>query len=336
MASNYSSSDDENIIPSPTPSPPRKEENQSRVRRTKTIAVEGNIGCGKTTFLSSFSMYNNVEVLPEPVDKWKDVMGINALDLMYKDAGRWGGAFQSMVTLSMLDHHSSSKKPSGVKLIERSIYSTRYCFMQNLFDNGLMPPMEFAMLGEVHDWVKENEHIQLDLIVYLRASPETCAERIKKRNRAEECDVPMDYLSSLHRLHDDWLLLGKKGPLPCPILVIDANKNQEDLQREIDNLKQDILAGVADPLAQPQHTSTQSENPAPQKLFSHSESSASQNMSSEKENDNSQKCFSQLENCAPKKLSSQSENLPASQQSISKSFPLSPPRSVLKERNSNY
>ena len=28
-----------------------------------------------------------------------------------------------------------------------------------------------------------------------------------------------DYLTSLHKLHDDWLLLGKRGALPCPVLV---------------------------------------------------------------------------------------------------------------------
>jgi len=240
----YSSEDEENIIPSPTPSPPRKEE-RTRRAHNKTIAVEGNIGCGKTTFLKYFSQYKNIEVLAEPVDKWKDVMGVNALDLMYKDAKRWSCAFQSLVTLSMLDHHRSTENPSHIKMIERSIYSTRHCFMQNLKESGLIPPMDYEILDACHSWVNANEHIELDLIVYLRASPEVCAKRIKKRNRHEEAGVPMDYLTSLHKLHDDWLLLGKRGALPCPVLVIDANKNNEEMQIEIENLRHDILAGVA-------------------------------------------------------------------------------------------
>ena len=42
---------------------------------TKTIIVEGNIGAGKTTFLKPFMNQPNIEVVPEPVEKWRKYAG---------------------------------------------------------------------------------------------------------------------------------------------------------------------------------------------------------------------------------------------------------------------
>ncbi len=43
------------------------------------VAVEGNIGSGKSTFLQYFRDSQNVEVASEPVDLWKNVRGHNTL-----------------------------------------------------------------------------------------------------------------------------------------------------------------------------------------------------------------------------------------------------------------
>ena len=52
-------------------------------QRTVQVAVEGNIGCGKSTFLNYFeNIYPNIEVMPEPIDKWRDVKGINLFVIM--------------------------------------------------------------------------------------------------------------------------------------------------------------------------------------------------------------------------------------------------------------
>ncbi|GFN90454.1 thymidine kinase 2, mitochondrial-like [Plakobranchus ocellatus] len=165
-------------------------------------------------------------------------------DLMYKDALRWSSAFELLATISMLRHHQNSQKPHTLKMLERSIYSTRHCFMENLRENQLIPSVDYSILKEYHKWVDQHEDIQVDLIVYLRASPEICAERMRKRNRSEEAGVPLEYLQALHRLHDDWLLHGKRGKLPSPVLVLDANKDLSELQQEVAGLSQDILCGM--------------------------------------------------------------------------------------------
>jgi len=58
---------------------------QSVRRHPFTVVVEGNIGSGKTTFLQRFSDLNDeVTVLAEPVDRWRNVHGENKPTWTYK------------------------------------------------------------------------------------------------------------------------------------------------------------------------------------------------------------------------------------------------------------
>lgn len=50
------------------------------LKKPITILVEGNIGAGKSTFLDYFLQYeDNFQILPEPVDQWRNFNGVNLL-----------------------------------------------------------------------------------------------------------------------------------------------------------------------------------------------------------------------------------------------------------------
>jgi len=214
--------------------------------RKYTVSIEGNIGSGKTTLLNHFQNSSNVQVLPEPVSKWRCIEGLdgqkhNGLELMYTDPSRWSLTFQTYVQLTMLEQH---KVPltHDVKLMERSIYSARYCFVENLHRSGKMPDVEYVVLDKWFDWIVKNQEVGIDLIVYLQTSPEVLHERIKQRCRREETAIPLEYLQRLHELHEDWLI-HHKFPIPAgaKVMIIKADGSQEDMVKEYETKENQIL-----------------------------------------------------------------------------------------------
>ena len=60
-----------------------------RPPRPFTVLVEGNIGSGKSTYLQHFySHREDVDIITEPVDKWRDLNSHNLLQMMYEDPQR--------------------------------------------------------------------------------------------------------------------------------------------------------------------------------------------------------------------------------------------------------
>lgn len=104
--------------------------------------------------------------------------------------------------------------------MERSLYSARYCFVENLFQKQLISPVEYTILDNWFNICQQSAPV--DLIIYLRTDPDVVFERIHRRGRPEESKITLDYIRSLHQLHEDWLI-NEKYPLPAPVISIDAN-----------------------------------------------------------------------------------------------------------------
>ncbi|XP_035137458.2 thymidine kinase 2, mitochondrial isoform X1 [Callithrix jacchus] len=217
--------------------PPDREQEKEK---KSVICVEGNIASGKTTCLEFFSKATDVEVLTEPVSKWRNVRGHNPLGLMYHDASRWGLTLQTYVQLTMLDRHTRPQM-SSVRLMERSIHSARYIFVENLYRSGKMPEVDYIVLSEWFDWILRNMDVSVDLIVYLRTNPETCYQRLKRRCREEEKVIPLEYLEAIHHLHEEWLIKDSLFPVAAPVLVIEADHNMEKMLELFEQNRDQIL-----------------------------------------------------------------------------------------------
>jgi deoxyadenosine/deoxycytidine kinase len=226
-----------------------REMSTKKSKNLTTIVVEGNIGSGKTTFLEHFSNMSQstqrqTEVLSEPIEKWRNVRGINLFELLYEDINRWCFPFQSYVQLSMLELHQKEPKTNdiSIKLMERSIYSARYCFVENLFRTNRLKPEEYNILDEWFKYIVNNEHnVSVDLIIYLKTDPEVVYQRIKKRGRNEEKNITLNYLKCLHELHEQWLYKKSEFAIPAPVLTIDANSDLEQVKLLYDKHSQNIL-----------------------------------------------------------------------------------------------
>ncbi|XP_068573597.1 thymidine kinase 2, mitochondrial isoform X2 [Cebidichthys violaceus] len=214
---------------------------QNGMDKKSVICIEGNIASGKTTCLEYFEKTSNVEVLTEPISKWRNVRGHNPLALMYQDPERWGITLQTYVQLTMLDTHLSATT-APVRMIERSIFSAKYIFVENLFRSGKMPEVDYAVLSEWFDWITTKISVPVDLIVYLQTSPQTCHDRLKQRCREEEKVIPLEYLESIHQLYEDWLIKRSSAPLPAPVLVIPADHDPQKMLHQFEENREKILA----------------------------------------------------------------------------------------------
>lgn len=170
-----------------------------------TIVIEGNIGTGKSTFLNYLKKFHQFKVIPEPLSRWTDLNGHNLLQYLYSNIKHWAYPFQMFAALTMYQNHAKQIE-ERVKIMERSIFSTRYCFLEAHKKLETFHLAQFDILDKWCEFTEEQKPVHVDLIIYLRSSPENCLKRIKKRNRKEEAEMKIEYLQLLHSLYDDWLI----------------------------------------------------------------------------------------------------------------------------------
>ena len=120
--------------------------------------------------------------------------------------------------------------PHAVHVIERSVYSDRYCFAKNCFEMGTMTPLEWNLYQEWFEWLVENYTIKPTGFIYLRTEPNVCHQRLLKRNRSEESGVNLNYLKALHQKHEEWLVEKRTTASylkEIPVLILESNKEFE-------------------------------------------------------------------------------------------------------------
>ena len=162
---------------------------------------------------------------------------------MYEDPKRWSFMFQSYVYLTRAQQHANISSTKPISIMERSLFSSSYCFTENSYRNGYLTDAEYAALSEwfnsLIDCPKFN--FQVDQIVYLRTSPEIAYERIQKRSRSAEANVKFSYIKDLHELYEDWLIRQTKFKLSAPVTIIDANQDLEIISDPYNELGRQLL-----------------------------------------------------------------------------------------------
>lgn len=202
------------------------------------MLIEGNIGVGKSTVFEHFRKLSDVCICVEPVELWQNLNGHNILELMYKEGEKWAFPFQSYATLTMLQTHNT-QTTKRIKMMERSLFSGRYCFTEAMLANNVLHKAMYDVMLEWYKFISANIHIQTDLIVYLRTTPEVVYERMKSRGRSEESAISLDYLKQLHKLHEDWLIRGHNHQ-PAPVFILNADLDEDKIASEYVRLEHKI------------------------------------------------------------------------------------------------
>ena len=187
----------------------------SSVRKPQIISIEGNIGAGKTTVIHKIEKFleetNNtrIRVLKEPVDIWsfiKDENNESILEKFYKDPKTYAFSFQIlafMTRLSEIKKMVQSYPDCEVILCERSLEADKNIFAKMMYDDGLID----LISHQIYLTMSENMRTDFPLskVFYLDIPVETCADRIKIRNREGEENISASYLEKCMKYHTDWL-----------------------------------------------------------------------------------------------------------------------------------
>jgi len=201
--------------------------------------VDGNIGAGKSTFLRMVEQYLNVHVVYEPHEKWQKVIdGENLLEKFYQDTPRWGYTFQSYAFITRVmeqEDHACKYADIPVHILERSVFSDRYCFAQNCYELGLITALEWKLYKEWFSWLVGRYVRKPNGFIYLRTDPKVCFERLIMRDRQEESAVSLEYLQRLHDKHEKWLVHKEdvdSSIKEVPVLCLNCNKDFEHTKAE--------------------------------------------------------------------------------------------------------
>ena len=195
----------------------------------RIISIEGNIGSGKSTFLSYLKEYyrENKEIifLREPVDLWEKVKDPNTnesmLEKFYADQSKYAFPFQIMAFISRLTllRKTIKENPNAIIITERCLHTDKLIFAKMLYDMGNIEDVNYQIYCQIYDeFVGE---YSVDKIIYIQADPTICYERVQRRSRQGESLISIEYLEKCHSYHENMIKeLNDKG---LNIFILNGN-----------------------------------------------------------------------------------------------------------------
>ncbi len=184
------------------------------------ISIEGDIGSGKTTLLRDLrEKFPRLNFIDEPLDTWtslKNEAGESLLHVFYKDIPRWAYTFQNCAILSRAQNMrlaveswtqrcatDPTEFENNIFITERCLETDKNVFAQMLRDDGKLDGIEWDLYNR---WYHMLDGVAtISGLVYVNTGPEICHERIKRRARDGEEDIPIEYLRNLDKYHKHWI-----------------------------------------------------------------------------------------------------------------------------------
>ena len=174
------------------------------------ISIEGNIGSGKSTFLSYLKSNNTKFVfVREPVDEWESVRdtesGKSIIEKFYEDQEKYSFSFQMMAFISRFSllRKAIQENPNAIIITERCLYTDKFVFAKMLFDMKKIEDINYQIYCK---WFEEfSQEIPVSKIIYIKTNPIICFSRIQQRNRKGELVIPLEYLEHCHEYHENMI-----------------------------------------------------------------------------------------------------------------------------------
>ena len=162
------------------------------------LAIAGNIGVGKTELTTRLATELGWLAYYEPV------IQNPYLDPFYADMPRWSFHLQIYFLSERFKAQVEISKSELPFIQDRTIYEDREIFARTLRDQGSMTEVDHDNYTALFD-VMTSYLRPPDLILYLKANPQTLMERIARRGRESEKGIGIDYITRLNNAYDDWM-----------------------------------------------------------------------------------------------------------------------------------
>lgn len=163
------------------------------------LAIAGNIGVGKTELTNRLSAELGWLAYYEPV------IENPYLDPFYRDMPRWSFHLQIYFLSERFKAQVEIGKSPLSFIQDRTIYEDAEIFARTLHEQGSMTEVDYRNYVSLFECMISFLR-RPDLILYLKASPETLMERIARRGRPSESAIGIDYIARLNHAYDDWML----------------------------------------------------------------------------------------------------------------------------------
>ena len=166
-------------------------------------SIDGNIGAGKSTLIQNFENYDNIIVIPEPIDVWTD-----QLNKCAENPKKFGYQLQKLIAMHFVKCSKIVQKRKmenfledvnnlELIIIERSLDTSVKVFANYNHDKKIIATNQFHELQEL----MVNNTINFNCRILVDTSINVCQQRIKKRGRNFEKRLDYSYLCKLNDLH---------------------------------------------------------------------------------------------------------------------------------------
>lgn len=196
------------------------------------IAIEGNIGAGKTTLTSKIAEdFNAKTVLERFADN-------PFLPKFYKDQTRY--AFPLEMSFLADRYQQISDDLAQFDLFKDFIVADYHIFKSLIFAKVTLAEDEFRLYKTMFDIIYK-EMPKPDLYIYLYQNTERLLANIKQRGRSFEQEIEADYLEKINNGYLDYI----KTQKDLNVLIIDVSnldflKNQEDYLFILDEIQKKL------------------------------------------------------------------------------------------------
>ena len=184
------------------------------------IAIEGNIGAGKTTLTNKLAEdFNAKTVLERFADN-------PFLPKFYEDQNRY--AFPLEMSFLADRYQQISDDLAQFDLFKDFIVADYHIFKSLIFAKVTLAEDEYRLYRNLFDIIYK-EMPKPDLYIYLYQSTEKLLENIKQRGRAYEQEIPAEYLEKINSGYLDYI----KSQKELNVLIIDVT-NRDFLENQTD------------------------------------------------------------------------------------------------------